>query len=69
MINMKISNDELLANATHATMHLVDHSGIYVLDELTELAGSSRSAVLPHTTSISLFPLMLLSRMSFAMLL
>ena len=43
MINMKISNDELLANATHAAMHLVDNGRVYVLDELAELAGSTCS--------------------------
>ena len=45
MIDMKVALNELLADAATSSVHLIDDSGIYVLDELVELAGMARSLI------------------------
>lgn len=41
MINMKLSDDELLTNAAHASVHLEDYGWINILDKLVELTGAA----------------------------
>jgi hypothetical protein len=41
MIDMEVSLDELSADAATTAVYLIDDLGIYVLDELTQLAGSA----------------------------
>jgi hypothetical protein len=43
MIDVELPHDELLADAAHATVHLVDDMAVYVLYKLVLLSCSSVS--------------------------
>lgn len=54
MINMKVTVDELLADPTHAAVHVVNRLWIYTLDELIQLASASCS-LLQTTMALDIF--------------